>query len=224
MLQNATSLRKSPPWPPNISDEHVSCIAPATRHASLQILFTCPTPANSLKLLQNFHVFRTFSRVQNPLRLTNKTLQRRQVVRTCGALSIFTSKCASRHNDLHFFNITIPKSAPKLRCFVHFDFDMCFAPQQRALFRHLNFQKCSEPRVLCTFWLENPPTPLAAGERVRGGITSSKGQEVITSSKGKKQENKKEEARSKKQFPQARSVPQGPAVWLWRRRRFGSDS
>ena len=36
------------------------------------------------------------------------------------------------------------------------------------------------------------------GERVRGGITSSKGQEVITSSKGKKQENKKEEARSKK--------------------------
>ena len=65
---------------------------------------------------------------------------------------------------------------------------------------------------------------LQQGERVRGGITSSKGQEVITSSKGKKQENKKEEARSKKQFPQARSVPQGPAVWLWRRRRFGSDS
>ena len=24
--------------------------------------------------------------------------------------------------------------------------------------------------------------------------------------------------------PQARSVPQGPAVWLWRKRRFGSDS
>ena len=38
------------------------------------------------------------------------------------------------------------------------------------------------------------------GERVRGGITSSKGQEVITSSKGKKQENMKEEARSKKQL------------------------
>ena len=42
---------------------------------------------------------------------------------------------------------------------------------------------------------------LQQGERVRGGITSSKGQEVITSSKGKKQEarNKKQEARSKKQ-------------------------
>ena len=45
MLQNATPLRKSAPWPPNISDEHVFCTAPATRHASLQILFQWPTPA-----------------------------------------------------------------------------------------------------------------------------------------------------------------------------------
>jgi len=45
MLQNATPLRKSAPWPPNISHEHVVCTAPATQHASLQILFKCPTPA-----------------------------------------------------------------------------------------------------------------------------------------------------------------------------------
>jgi len=32
---------------------------------------------------------------------------------------------------------------------------MCFAPQRRALFRHLNFQKWSEHGVLCTFWLRN---------------------------------------------------------------------
>ena len=32
---------------------------------------------------------------------------------------------------------------------------MCFAPQQRALFRHLNFQKWSQHGVLCTFWLGN---------------------------------------------------------------------
>ena len=32
---------------------------------------------------------------------------------------------------------------------------MCFAPQRRALFRHLNFQKWSEPLVFCTFWLGN---------------------------------------------------------------------
>ena len=32
---------------------------------------------------------------------------------------------------------------------------MCFAPQQRALFRHLNFQKWSDHGVLCTFWLRH---------------------------------------------------------------------
>ena len=32
---------------------------------------------------------------------------------------------------------------------------MCFAPQRRALFRHLNFQKWSEPGVFCAFWLRN---------------------------------------------------------------------
>ena len=32
-------------------------------------------------------------------------------------------------------------------CFVHFDMEMCFAPQRRALFRHLNFQKLSENGV-----------------------------------------------------------------------------
>ena len=32
---------------------------------------------------------------------------------------------------------------------------MCFAPQRRTLFRHLNFQKWSEAGVFCTFWLGN---------------------------------------------------------------------
>jgi len=45
MLQNATLLRKSAPSPPNSSDEDVSCTAPATQNASLQILFKGPTPA-----------------------------------------------------------------------------------------------------------------------------------------------------------------------------------
>ena len=42
-----------------------------------------------------------------------------------------------------------------MECFVHFDLEMCFAPQRRALFRHLNLQKWSEHGVLCTFWLGN---------------------------------------------------------------------
>ena len=32
---------------------------------------------------------------------------------------------------------------------------MCFTPQRRALFRHLNFQKWSDTKVFCTFWLGN---------------------------------------------------------------------
>ena len=33
-----------------------------------------------------------------------------------------------------FFDIATSKSGPELRCFVHFDLEMCFAPQRRALF------------------------------------------------------------------------------------------
>ena len=47
------------------------------------------------------------------------------------------------------------KSGLYVVCFVHFDFEVCFAPQRRALFRHLNFQKWSDPGVFCTFWLGN---------------------------------------------------------------------
>ena len=78
-----------------------------------------------------------------------------KVARTCGVLYILTSKCASRHNEVHFFDISTSKSGPKLVCFVHFHLEMCFAPQRRALFRHRNFQKCSEAGVLCTFSLGN---------------------------------------------------------------------
>ena len=36
---------------------------------------------------------------------------------------ILTWKCASRHNGVHFFDISTSKSGPELRCFVHFDLD-----------------------------------------------------------------------------------------------------
>ena len=54
-----------------------------------------------------------------------------------------------------FFDISTSKSGPRMVCFVHFDLEMCFAPQRRALFRHLNFQKWSDAGVFCTFWLGN---------------------------------------------------------------------
>ena len=103
-------------------------------------------------------VFCTFW-LQNVLRAktacTFSTSEPPKVARTCGVLYIFTSKCASRHNGVHFCDIATSKSGPRMVCFVHFDFEMCFAPQRRALFRHLNFQKWSENGVFCAFWLRN---------------------------------------------------------------------
>ena len=68
---------------------------------------------------------------------TFSTSQLPKVVRSWCVLYILTSKCASRHNGVHFFNISTAKSGPELVCFVHFDFEMCFAPQRRAIF-HLS--------------------------------------------------------------------------------------
>ena len=103
-------------------------------------------------------VFSTFS-LRNVLRATTactfSTSQLPKVVREWCVLYILTWKCASRHNGVHFFDIATSKSRPTLRCFLHFHFEMCFAPQRRALFRHRNFQKWSEPLVFCTFWLGN---------------------------------------------------------------------
>ena len=125
------------------------CFAPQ-RHALFRHL-------NFQKWSEN-GVFCTFW-LQNVLRATTactfSTSQLPKVVRRWGVLYILTWKCASRHNGVHFFDISTSKSRPTLRCFVHFDLEMCFAPQRRALFRHLNFQKWSDAEVFCTFWLGN---------------------------------------------------------------------
>ena len=86
---------------------------------------------------------------------TFSTSQLPKVVRSWCVLYILTWKCASRHNGVHFFDISTSKSGPDLVCFVHFDFKMCFAPQRRALFRHRNFQKWSDHGVFCAFSLRN---------------------------------------------------------------------
>ena len=79
------------------------------------------------------------------------------VLRATTACTFSTSQLPTvvRAFDLHFFDITTSKSGPSMVCFVHFELDTCVAPQWRALFRHLNFQKWSDPGVFCTFWLGN---------------------------------------------------------------------
>ena len=105
-----------------------------------------PRLPSFLKMLQNPHLLVTFQWMQNPLHLPHKTTSERpKCLRDPQFLTLLTSKCASRHNAVHFFDISTSKSAPRPPVFNTFYFQMCFAPQRRALFRHLNFQNCSEP-------------------------------------------------------------------------------
>ena len=54
---------------------------------------------------------------------------------------------ASRHSGVQLFNISTSKSGPNMQCFVHFHLKLCFSPQRRAIFQHLNFKKWSETSV-----------------------------------------------------------------------------
>ena len=74
------------------------------------------------------------------------TSEQTKVVQTCGVLYILAFKCAFRHSGVQFFDIWTDKSGPNMRCFVHFDFQMCISPQRRAIFRHLNRQKVLRTR------------------------------------------------------------------------------
>ena len=51
---------------------------------------------------------------------TFSTSQLPKVARTCGVLYILTSKCASRHNSVHFFDISTSKSGPRAGVFCTF--------------------------------------------------------------------------------------------------------
>ena len=121
------------------------CFAPQ-RRALFSTLFR---HLNVKKWSEN-GVFCTFW-LGNVLRATTactfSTSQLPKVVRHWCVLYILTSKCASHHNGVHFFIISTSKSGPNLVCFVHFDFEMCFAPQRRALFHHLNSK--SGPNLVC---------------------------------------------------------------------------
>ena len=68
---------------------------------------------------------------------TFSTAQLPKVLRSWCVLCILTSKCASHHNGVHFFDIPTSKSAPNPSVFCTFDLEMCFAPQRRAIF-HLS--------------------------------------------------------------------------------------
>ena len=111
-------------------------------------------------------VFLTFW-LPNVLRATTactfSTSQLPKVVRRWSVLYILTSKCAARHNGVHFFDISTSKSGPRMVCFVHFDFEMCFAPQRRAIFHLSSGQLAPHPAALASL-LFDPPEPQIIGK------------------------------------------------------------
>ena len=75
----------------------------------------------------------------------------------------FDFECDSRHNGVHFFDIWASKSGPSTGCFVHFDLQMCFAPQRRAIFSSLIWPAGSAPAALASL-LFDPPEPQIIGK------------------------------------------------------------
>ena len=83
------------------------------------------------------------------------TSEQTKVLQTRHVLHILTCKCAFRHSARQFFNIRTYQSGPNTPCFVHFDLQMCFSPQRRTIFEHLNFKKWSRTLSFLTFLLPN---------------------------------------------------------------------
>ena len=111
-----------------------------------------------LDMLENLLL--TFGRVQNPLHLPRKTtLQRPKAARTCGVLYILTSKCALRHNDVHFCFWT--SQFPKVLwmwCVLYSLTWQCASRHNGVHFSNISTSKSApNPLVFNTFWLGNAP-------------------------------------------------------------------
>ena len=105
--------------------------------------------------------------LRNVLRATTactfSTSQLPKVVRTWCVLYILTSKCASRHNGVHFFDISTSKSGPAMVCFVHFGLGIVLCATTACNFSCLIWPAGSAPAALASL-LFDPPEPQIIGK------------------------------------------------------------
>ena len=115
--------------------------------------FKSVTPAIVLKMLQNHHVLVTFQWMHNPLRLPHKTTSERpKCLRDPQFLTLLTSKCASRHSAVHFFDISTSKSAPRPPVFNTFT-SKCASRHNAVHFFDISTSKSApRPTSLNTFY------------------------------------------------------------------------
>ena len=120
-----------------------SKMQPLSRNQRPDLLTSLMNMSFVLRLPRKMHLCRSSSNVP----CLPSFLEMPKTLTFCSLLKRYTIPCAC-HAKRHL-------NGANMWCFVHFNLEMCFAPQRRTLFRHLNFQKWSDHGVLCTFWLQN---------------------------------------------------------------------
>ena len=99
-----------------------------------------------------FVVETTIGKVHNPLRLPCETTSERPKVARPSVFNTFDFEmCFCATTACTFWTSQLPKMLWTWCVLYIFDLEMCFVPQRRALFRHLNFQKRSDSSVFNTF-------------------------------------------------------------------------
>ena len=158
-LQNATPRRKSAPGPPSISEWtrllYRACHGKSIFADPLQMSHACH---GFWKCYKTLTFCSLLTRCIIPCACHAK--RHLNVQKWCERVMLCTFwlrnvlRASSRHNGVHFFDISTSKSGPNLMRFVHFDLEMYFAPQRRGLFRHRNVRKWSEHGVFLHFDFE----------------------------------------------------------------------
>ena len=69
--------------------------------------------------------------------------------------TLLTWKCASRHNGVHFFDISTSKSGPRPEVFCTFWLGNVLRATTACTFSTSQLPKVVRPGVFCTFWLGN---------------------------------------------------------------------
>ena len=85
---------------------------------------------------------------------TFSTSQLPKVLRDRQFLTLFTSKCASRHNAVHFFDISTSKSAPRPTVFNTFYVQMCSRHNAVHFFVISTSKTVRTPSVFNTFYFQ----------------------------------------------------------------------
>ena len=123
-----------------------------------------PCLPSFLEMLQNPHVLLTFQKVHSPLRLPRETKSEPpKVVRTPSVLCILTWKRASRHNGVHFFDISTSKSGPRPQVFCTFSLGNVLRATTACNFSFLIWPAGSAPAALASL-LFDPPEPQIIGK------------------------------------------------------------